>query len=207
MAPHSSTLVLKIPWMEEPGRLQSMGSLRVGHNWTTSLSLFTFMHWRRKWQPTPVFLPGESQGRGSLVGCHLWHRVGHNWSNLAAAEVFGGFLGGSDSKESAFQARNMGTIYGLRRSPGEGNGYPLQYSCLGNLMDRGALWATVHGVSRVRHNFVTKPQQRGIWGWNQVMYTEVSAQCLTHCTKLIMSSFSAPHFVPFDVTQPSPVLL
>ena len=38
----------------------------------TSLSLFTFMHWRRKWQPTPVFLPGESQGRGSLVGCRLW---------------------------------------------------------------------------------------------------------------------------------------
>ena len=58
--------------MEEPGRLQSMGSLRVGHNWATSLSLFTFMHWRRKWQSTPVFLPGESQGRGSLVGCGLW---------------------------------------------------------------------------------------------------------------------------------------
>ena len=52
----------KIPWMEEPGRLQSMGSLRVGLDWATSLSLFTFMHWRRKWQPTPVFLPGESQG-------------------------------------------------------------------------------------------------------------------------------------------------
>ena len=51
--------------MEEPGRLQSMGSLRVGHNWATSLSLFTFMHWRRKWQPTPVVLPGESQGRGA----------------------------------------------------------------------------------------------------------------------------------------------
>ena len=50
----------KIPWMEEPGRLQSMGSLEVGHNWVTSLSLFTFLHWRRKWQPTPVFLPGES---------------------------------------------------------------------------------------------------------------------------------------------------
>ena len=74
MAPHSSTLAWKIPWMEEPGRLQSMGSQRVGHNWATSLSLFTFMHWRRKWQPTPVFLPGESQGRGSLVGCHLWGR-------------------------------------------------------------------------------------------------------------------------------------
>ena len=46
---------------------QSMGSLRVGHDFT-----FTFLHWRRKWQPTPVFLPGESQGRGSLVGCRLW---------------------------------------------------------------------------------------------------------------------------------------
>ena len=61
----SSTLAWKIPGTEEPGRLQSMGSLRVGHDWATSLSLFTFMHWRRKWQPTPVFLPGESQGRGA----------------------------------------------------------------------------------------------------------------------------------------------
>ena len=71
MAPHSSTLAWKIPWTEEPGRLQSMMSLGVGHDWATSLSLFTFMHWRRKWQPTPVFLPGESQGQRSLVGCHL----------------------------------------------------------------------------------------------------------------------------------------
>ena len=75
MASHSSTLAWKIPWMEEPGGPQSMGSLRVGHDWATSLSLFTFMHWRRKWQPTPVFLPGESQVRGSLVGCHLWGRT------------------------------------------------------------------------------------------------------------------------------------
>ena len=75
MAPDSSTLAWKIPWTEELGRLQSTGSLRVGHDWPTSLSLFTFMHWRRKWQPTPVFLPGESQGRGSLVGCHLWGRT------------------------------------------------------------------------------------------------------------------------------------
>ena len=65
----SSTLAWKIPWTEEPGRLQSMGSLRLGHDWATSLSLLTFTHWRRKWQPTPVFLPGESQGQGSLVGC------------------------------------------------------------------------------------------------------------------------------------------
>ena len=71
MVPHSSTLAWKIPWTGEPGRLQSMGSIRVGHNRATSLSLFTFMHWRRKWQPTPVFFPGESQGQGSLVGCLL----------------------------------------------------------------------------------------------------------------------------------------
>ena len=78
MATHSSTLAWKIPWMEEPGRLQSMGSLRVRHDWATLLSLFTFMHWRRKWQPTPVFLSGESQGWGSLVGCRLW---GHTESD------------------------------------------------------------------------------------------------------------------------------
>ena len=75
MAPHSSPLAWKIPWTEEPGGLQSMGSRRVGHNWATSLSLFTFMHWRRRWQPTPVFLPGESQGQGSLLGCRLWGRT------------------------------------------------------------------------------------------------------------------------------------
>ena len=71
MAPHSSTLASKIPWTEEPDGLQSMGLRRVGQDWATSLSLFTFMHWRKKWQPTPVFLPGESPGQGSLVGCHL----------------------------------------------------------------------------------------------------------------------------------------
>ena len=65
MEPHSSTLAWRIPWTEEPGRLQSMGSWRVGHDRATSLSLSTFMHWRRKWQPTPVLLPEESQGRGS----------------------------------------------------------------------------------------------------------------------------------------------
>ena len=82
VAPHSSTLAWKIPWTEEPGRLQSMGLLRVRHDWATSLSLFTFMYWRRKWQPNPVFLPGEPQGRGSLVGCRLW---GHTESDATEA--------------------------------------------------------------------------------------------------------------------------
>ena len=65
MAPHSSTVAWKIPWMEEPGRLPSTGLLRIRHDWATSLPLFTFMHWGRKWQPTPMFLPEQPQGRGT----------------------------------------------------------------------------------------------------------------------------------------------
>ena len=75
MALHSSILAWRILWIEEPVRLQSIGLLRVRHEWATSLSLFTFMHWRRKWQPTPVFLPGGSQWWGSLVSCRLWGRI------------------------------------------------------------------------------------------------------------------------------------
>ena len=89
MAAHSSTLAWKIPWMEEPGRLQSIGLLRVGHDWTTSLSLFTFMHWRRKWQPTPVLecLENPRDGGASDDGLLSMesHRVEHDWSDLAAA--------------------------------------------------------------------------------------------------------------------------
>ena len=68
-----------------PGGLQSMGSLRVRHDWATSLSLFTFMHWKRKWQPTPVFLPGESQGQGSLVGCCLWDMTEMNLKKIGSS--------------------------------------------------------------------------------------------------------------------------
>ena len=83
MAPHSSTLAWEIPWAEEPGRLQSMGSRRVGHDWATSLSLFTFTPWRRKWQPTPVLLPGKSHGQRSLVGYSPWgHTVRQDWMDL-----------------------------------------------------------------------------------------------------------------------------
>ena len=76
---HSSTLAWKIPWREDPGGLQSMGSLRVRHDGATSLSLFTFVHWRRKWQPTPMLLPGECQGHGSLVGCFLGVAQSRTW--------------------------------------------------------------------------------------------------------------------------------
>ena len=71
MAPHSSTLAWKSHGQRSLVGCSPWGRW-VGHDWTTSLWHFTFMHWRRKWQPTPVFLPGESQGRGSLVGCRLW---------------------------------------------------------------------------------------------------------------------------------------
>ena len=97
MAPHSSTLAWKIPWTEESGRLQSMGSLRVRHDWATSLSLFTFMHWsglpfpspmheseKWKWscsvmsdslrphglQPTRLLCPWDFPGKSTGVGCH-----------------------------------------------------------------------------------------------------------------------------------------
>ena len=63
-----------------------------------------------------------------------------------------GFPSGSDDKESACNGGDLSVIPGLGRSPGEGNGNLLQYSCLENSMDRGGWWATVHEVTRVRHN-------------------------------------------------------
>ena len=86
MATHSGTLAWKIPWMEEPGRLQSMGSWRVGHNWVTSLSLFTFMHWRRNGNPLQCSCLEKIPGTGEPGGLPSmgWHRIGHYWSDLAA---------------------------------------------------------------------------------------------------------------------------
>ena len=68
-----------------------------------------------------------------------------------------GFPCGASGKESACNAGDVGSIPGSGRSPGEGTGSPLQYSCLENPMDRGTWWATVHVVTRVRHDSVTKP--------------------------------------------------
>ena len=89
MAPHSSTLAWKIPWTEEPGRLQSMGSRRVGHNWATSLWLFTFTYWRRKRQP-PSVLAWRIPGMGEPGGLPSMgsHRVGHDWSDLGLVKSF-----------------------------------------------------------------------------------------------------------------------
>ena len=75
MAPHPRTLAWKIPWLEEPGWAAVHGVAKSRTRLSNFTFIFTFMHWRRKWQPTPVFLPGESQGWGSLVGCRLWGRT------------------------------------------------------------------------------------------------------------------------------------
>ena len=88
---------------------------------------------------------GEPGGLPSMGS----HRVRHDWSDLAAgADGNLGFPGGSDSKESAWNAGDLGLIPGSRRSPGRGNGNPLQYSCLEHSMDRGAWWALLHGVAK-----------------------------------------------------------
>ena len=125
MAPHSNTLAWKLPWMEEPGRLPSMGSLKVRQDWATSLSLFYFMHRRRKWQLTPVFLPGKSHGRKSLVGCRPWGRSE------------------SDPTERLHCHISLSCI-------GGGHGNPLQCSCLESPRDCWAWWAAVHGVTQTR---------------------------------------------------------
>ena len=90
-----------------------------------SLSLFTFMHWRRQWQPTPVFLPLESQGQRSLVGCNTWD----------CEEL--------DMTEQLHFHFSLSCI-------GEGNGNPLQCSCLENPRDGGAWWAAIYGVVQSR---------------------------------------------------------
>ena len=123
MATHSSTLAWKIPCTEDPGGLQSMGSRRVGHDWATSPSLFTFMHWRIKWHPTPVLLPGKSHARRSLVGCSPW----------GCEEL--------DMTERLPLHFSLSCI-------GEQNGNPLQCSCLENPREGGAWWAAVYGVAQ-----------------------------------------------------------
>ena len=124
----------------------------------TRLSDFTitFRFHARKWQPTPVFLPGESPGHQSLVGCRLW---GYTESDMTEAtwqqHQQQGFPGGSDIRQSACNVGNPGSISGCRRAPGEGNGYPLQYSCLENPRDGGAWWASVYGVTESHTTDVT----------------------------------------------------
>ena len=124
MATHSSILAWKIPWMGEPDGLQSVGSQRVRQDWSISLI--------------------DTLQKGS-IGCTsvlVWNE--HRLSLLLTHCDFSDI---SDGKESACNAGDPGSVPGWRRSPGERNGNPLQYSCLRNPKDRGAWWATAHGVA------------------------------------------------------------
>ena len=157
--PFSST-AWKIPWTEEPGGPQSMGSLRVRHDWATSLLLFTFVHWRRKWRPTPVFLPGESQGRGAWWAAVYGVTQSRTWLKWLSSSRYPSKMSAHPivwASQVALVVKNLpssagdiidaGLIPGSGRSPGGGHGNPLQYSCLGNPMDRGLWWATIQGVT------------------------------------------------------------
>ena len=104
MAPHSSTLAWKLPWTEEPGRLQPMGSLRVRHNWATSLSLFTFTHWRRNGNPlqysclenprnggawwAAVYGVAQSRTRLKWLGRHCYHKIVSSVQSLSRVQLF-----------------------------------------------------------------------------------------------------------------------
>ena len=152
MAPHSSTLAWKIPWIEEPGGLQSMGSLRVGE--TTVRLPFHFSLW----------CIGEGNGNPLQCSCledprdkGAWwaavYGVAQSRTQLkrlssSSSSSSRGFPGGWDGKESACNAGATGLIPESGKSPGEGNGSPLQYSCLENSVDRGAWPPTVHGVTK-----------------------------------------------------------
>ena len=105
--------------------------------------------WRRKWQPTPIFLPGESGGRRSLVG---YSPRGCKESDTTEQLHFQSDIevlsGRSVVKNPSANAADVNVILVLERAPGKGNGSPLQYSWLGNPMDRGAWWTTVHEVAK-----------------------------------------------------------
>ena len=120
---HASTLAWKIPWTEEPGRLKSMRSLRVEYNWATSLSLFIFMHWRRKWQPAPVFLAGESQGWQSLMGCRLW-----GWQSRTRLKQLSSSsrMGENNSKQSNWKRINLKNIQAAQAAQFQKNKRPKQ---------------------------------------------------------------------------------
>ena len=132
MATHSSVLAWRIPWTEKLGRLQSMWSQRVGHHWRDLAAAAAGHHHG-----------GRDRVEGKVIKIGTFVEVS-GWDVWCFTFLYGG----SDGKASAYNAGDLGLIPGSERSPGEGNGNPLQYSCLENPMDRGAWWATVHGVAK-----------------------------------------------------------
>ena len=146
-----------------------------------------------------IVLPGESHGQRSLVGTWGGHRIGHDWSDLAHTRIcicilsfLMSFPGGSDGKKSARNVGDLGLIPGLGRSPGEGNGNLVLYSCLENPMDRGTWWATVHGISK-RHDWVPNIS-------HFILFDEMLAHVLGHfLIKLFVLGLRFPYIVYIQV--------
>ena len=169
MATHSSTLAWKIPWTEEPGGLQSLGSRRARHDWATSLSLFTFMHWRQKWQPTPVFLPGESQdGRvwwAAVYGVSQ-SRTRLKW--LSSSNIPLSFQNNHTSERASWlsqinagyhlQYRRLWFYPWIGKIPWRRKWQPAPVFLPGKIpCQRSLVGYKIHGVTRVGHDLVTKP--------------------------------------------------
>ena len=151
-----------------------MGSRRVGHDWATSLSLFTFLHWGKKWQPTPVPLPGESQG---LVGCCLW---GHTES---------------DTTERLHFHFSLSCI-------GGGNGNPLQCSCLENPRGRGAWWAAVYGIAQSRTQLKRLSSSSSLGLERQLTFSSpVATAELSKFTGILSAALSQHHLLGFEIAQ------
>ena len=171
VAIHSSILAWRIPWTEEPDRLQSMGSQKswTGLKWLSNLEADASSSYQLPSTPAPSsftvlrekaaqFLPNLSLWDGE-VSTQNFKDIYFSffWKKNFKDIYLGFFPGGSVGKESACSAGDLGSSPGSGRFPGEGTGNQLQYSCLKNPVDRWAWQATVHGVSRVRCDLVTKP--------------------------------------------------
>ena len=148
-----------------------MGSLRVGHDWATSLSLFTFMHWRKKWQPTPVFLPGESQGWGAW-----WtaiYGVAQSWTWLKRL---------SSSSSSSSWAFGLEAVLGF---PGVWRSFsPLCIVCCAELLQ---LCLTLWGACQAPlSSGILQPR---ILEWVAISYSRGSSQprdwtCLSYVSRI-----------------------
>ena len=152
MAPHSSTLALQIPWMEEAGRMQSMGSLTVEHDWASSLSLSCIGEGNGNPLQYPCLANPVDGGAwwAAVYGVAQSRTQLKQLSSSSSSIQYLDFQGGTVVKNlpaNAGGARDASSIPGSGRSPGSGNGNPLQYSWLENSMDRGAWQAVVHGVA------------------------------------------------------------
>ena len=134
-ATHSSVLAWRILWTKEPGGLPSIGSHRVGHDRRDLACMHALEKEMATHSSVLAWRIPETEEPGGLQSMGL-HRVGHDWSDLAAPA-------------NAGDIRDTGLSSSLGRSPGGGNGNPLQYSCLENPMDRGIPWTAGLPVHRV----------------------------------------------------------